>query len=163
MSNPWDHLPNAKYIDKIISCLSENFSIWNNINLLSSTTDYALAIRDLPTEVTSDEKFKKRVATSDGIYSNPLYSDALTTAFNALRDKSEIPTYYAIHDMLKRKGIYCTQAMNAIQSLIAWDDCVSMLYAKPADLIVEAENNHRARLMYPACVYFDQFQIVIDC
>ncbi len=52
---------------------------------------------------------------------------------------------------------------DAIIALLVWDDCSYMLDSNPGELaIIAALGNHRAILLLPACIAFNQINKMVD-
>jgi hypothetical protein len=128
MSNPWDHLPNAKHIDDIIASIKAHPKEWS-------------AARDAARDAA---RGAARVA-SWGAAKGAARKVEWGAAYYAARVAAGGATQGAVRDA----------AWDAILALIAYDDCAYMLDSDPGELEILAKlGDERAILLLPACKAF---------
>ena len=128
MTNAWDHLPNAKHIDRIIQSLKDDPGAW----AWAAAWDAAgHAVMD---------------AASDA---------AWDTARYAGRDAARASAWAAAVDAAGDAARHA--AVDAVMALIAWDDCAYLLDTDPDKVRVLALLCQPAAiLLLPAAIVFDQ-------
>jgi len=123
MSNEWDHLPNAKYIDLVLASVKANPDEWaaawdeKNVRNTRDTRNAAHdAARCAAYDAAREEAWKAAWAAA--------WKAAWAAAWDAV-------SYPAREEA--RQAVWLA-AWDAIAVLIAWDDCAHMLDSEPDDL-----------------------------
>jgi len=122
----WEHLPNAKHIDRIMADLKKNPDRWS-----AAWTD----ARDAAwTAAWGDARDAARDAARNAVW-------------NAARDDA----WYAARTAASDAAF--NTAWGAILALVAYDDCAYLLDEKPEHVqILALLGNEKAILLYPACI-----------
>ena len=144
MSNPWDHLPNAKYIDAILASVKACPTAW-----MSASSSIKDTIRQ---EVWRSAQEASRTADRDLIVyaSWNVVLNPMSAARWAARDKTSGPPRSA--------------ARLATRALIAWDDCAYILDSDLAEVEILARlGDHKAILLLPACKALNNIKESLTC
>jgi hypothetical protein len=141
MSNPWDHLPNAKHIDAIIASVEAHPEEW-----AAARTAARVAAWD---------------AARNAVW-NAAYSAACDAARNAEWNAAGGAAADAASSAASSAAYYAARgaAGDAIIALIAYDDCAYMIDSNPGELEILAKfGNEKAILLLPACNAFAAIRI----
>jgi hypothetical protein len=130
MTNAWDHLPNAKLIDRVLADLRARPQVWD-------------AARDAALDAALDAAWDAARGAARG------------AAWGAARDAARVAARYAARAAARDAswGASWDAALDACAALIAWDDA-SLLLDMPVDAVrlLAASGHHPAFLMLPACI-----------
>jgi hypothetical protein len=126
MTNAWDHLPNAKLIDRVLADLQARPRVWDAAWAAARVAAWAAA-RDAAWGAARDAAW----GAARGAARDAALVAALDAALGAARDA----------------------AWDACAALVAWDDA-SLLLDMPVDAVrlLAASGHHPAVLMLPACI-----------
>ncbi len=123
MTTTWSHLPNAAHIDRILASIKSDPDEW---------------VR----------------AEKEDIASHDVWAVAWNEIQDIVEQKvrtAELNSLYDCINVVKidRWGV----AKDAIDVLVAYDDCAYMLDSDPGELAIIAKlGDHRAILLFPACI-----------
>jgi len=125
MSNAWDHLPNAKYIDLVLASLKANPDEWHTAWLDAHDATWNVK-RDVASRALRNELW---VEFWDALWDATKRLEASDTPINA--------------------------AWTVILALVTCNDCAHMLDSELDDLrILSKLGSHPATLMIPAAIAF---------
>jgi hypothetical protein len=129
MSNPWDHLPNAKHIDALIASVKAHPKEWGAAYYAARDAAYYAAW-----DAASNAACKGARHAAWGA--------ARGASWDAARDAEWDAEWDAARNA----------AGDAILVLIAYDDCAYMLNSNPCELEIIAKfGNEKAILLLSAC------------
>ena len=154
LSLKWKSVANADHIQRMLDLMTANPAAWED-----SWDDFIVQHRDLSFAVITQVRKDARLLNRQSAWNTALSS--VRAADDSVHNEYYKTIYVPLKDMIVgveypgSKFFMCRHAIDAMMSLVTYDDCAYMLYAEPADLLklVQA-NNHAAFLMYPACVAF---------
>ena len=127
MSTAWDHLPNAKHIDRVLAKLEENPDAWAG----KWDAKWEAAWNDTKRDAWDDAK---RDAWDDAWAAAKRSATSRAANINAGTD-------------------VCGLTCGAILALMVYDNCAYLLDEKPEDVkMLALLGNNAAILIYPTCL-----------
>lgn len=136
----WQHLPNAKYIDRVLTSVNETPEKWIAAHSASRGVD--------STEIPDST-----------------WTAAMKIAYNYERVEAYYETYYAVRDaayaasvtpiIFESWWIVRDAAWDVLLALVIYDESAYMMYSDPDELrVLAALGDTRAILMLPAAYVF---------
>jgi len=133
MSNAWDHLPNARYIDLAIESVKANPNEW--------ITAYNAVWKEPKWDATWDAARDASINATSGVERDAAHDAAWRAATGATGGAPWWPARYAVSWVML--------------TLIFHDDCAHMLDSEPDELrILSRLGSYAATLLIPASIAF---------
>jgi len=135
----WEHLPNAKHIDRILADLKKNPNRWSAAWTAEWTAEWNAAMTAARNAAWSAERYAAWDAARTAAWGSARY---------AAGDAARYSAWTAA-----RGDARGAAASGAILALITYDDCAYLLDEKPEHVqMLGLLGNQAALLLYPACV-----------
>ena len=138
MTTAWDHLPNAKLIDRVLADLRSRPQVWD-------------AARDAARAAAWGAAWNATWGAAWDAARDAAWDAAWDAALDAAWDAAWDATWDAARDAARDAA--WGAARGACAALVAWDDA-SLMLDMPADAVrlLAASGHHPAVLMLPACI-----------
>lgn len=129
MTTPWAHLPNAKYIDRILESIKVNEAQWKY--------DWRNITCGMP-----QEKYDE------------IWDDAWDDGMTHLEDQCRAEVWSELNQRLNGATV-----RSPIMGLVSYDECGYMIESDPGELsILAAFRNQQAILLLPAAIVFNEIK-----
>ena len=135
MKNPWDELPNAAHIDRILAHLKANPEKWDA--MLPSWVDF---VGPLPTG--QKERIRRDAAAWVEAWEKA-YDEASEAVWAEVRE-----TAWAVEARESARSA----AWSALLALVVWDDCAHYLDLTPEQIKIFALLGHQAAILLQPAV-----------
>ena len=137
MTTEWEHLPNARHIDRVLADLSARTECWRVAGDTSRDATWAAA-----TDAAQGAAQDAARDAAQGAAIDAAWTATWAAARAAARGAARGAAWYA--------------AIDAVTALVAWDDCSELLDLPPyAVRLLAASDHYPAVLLYPAVLAFN--------